>query len=224
MDCPLRHSYMSNATFARRSTTEKGAGVASRIRDYQITIGGVASPFDCWLILRGLRTMAVRLEGMCASAMKLAGVLENHNFVEWVRYPGLASHPQHAVAEAMLDLYGQMVTIKVKGDSDGAMAFVGAVLLAKRATSTGGTETLVQHQRSVEMEKVTDGGIVRISVGLEDVDDLIEDFERALWVAERVLNKGPDGDQESDYADAGNEGGGEQGDESSDDTAPFLEE
>ena len=72
------------------------------------------------------------------------------------------------------------------------MAFVGAVLLAKRATSTGGTETLVQHQRSIEMKKVTDGGVVRISVGLEDVDDIVEDFERALWVAERVLEEGPE--------------------------------
>ena len=75
-----------------------------------------------------------------------------------------------------MDMFGQMVTWCIKGESDAAMAFVGAITLARRATSTGGTETLVQHQRSIEMEKITPGGIIRVSVGLENADDLIDDF------------------------------------------------
>ena len=116
------HSDVVAGAVVCNETSQKGRGVSSRIRDYQITIGGVASPFDCWLVLRGLRTMAARLEVMCASAMKLAQTLEDQNFVEWVRYPGLRSHPQYDVAKRQLDLKGQMVTIKVKGGSDGGKA------------------------------------------------------------------------------------------------------
>ena len=181
------HSDALLGAVVTNGSTPLGKAMFPRVKDVQITMGGVASPFDSWLVLRGLRTMPVRLERMCDTSMKLATFLDNHPLVEWVRYPGLASHPQHALAKTQMDLFGQMVTWSIVGGSEAAMAFVGAVSLARRATSTGGTETLVQHQRSIEMKKVTPGGIIRTSVGLEHPDDLIEDFDKALKCVANVL-------------------------------------
>ena len=181
------HSDALLGAVVTNGSTPLGKAVFPRVKDIQITMGGVASPFDSWLILRGLRTMPVRMERMCNTSMKLATFLENHPLAEWVRYPGLASHPQHLLAKTQMDLFGQMVTWCIVGGSEAAMAFVGAVSLARRATSTGGTETLVQHQRSVEMKKVTPGGIIRVSVGLEHPDDVIEDFDKALKCVAKVL-------------------------------------
>jgi hypothetical protein len=90
------------------------------------------------------------------------------------------------LAKRQRDLFGQILTFCIKGDSEAAMAFVGAVSLTRRATSTGGTETLVQHQRSVEQIKVTQGGVIRVSVGLEDAQDVIDDFSKALHCSKEV--------------------------------------
>lgn len=180
------HSDALAGAVVTNGSTPLGRVIAPTVKDMQVTLGAVASAFDSFLILRGLRTMPVRLERMCESSMKIAQFLENHPLVEWVRYPGLKSHPQHDLAKDQMDMFGQMVTWCIKGESDAAMAFVGAITLARRATSTGGTETLVQHQRSIEMEKITPGGIIRVSVGLENADDLIDDFSKALKCVEKV--------------------------------------
>jgi cystathionine gamma-synthase len=180
------HSDVLCGAVVTNGETRLGRKLFPRVRDWQICHGGVASPFDCWLVLRGLRTLPVRIERMCKTALRLATFLENHPSIEWVRHPGLESHPQHELAKKQMDMFGQICTFCIAGGSNAAMSFVGAVQLATRATSTGGTETLVQHQRSIEMVKVTPGGVIRVSVGLEDEDDLVEDFAMALLCAERV--------------------------------------
>ena len=102
----------------------------------------------------------------------------------------MKSRPQHDVAVRNLDKFGQMMTMKIRGGGNGAMAFYGAVRVARRVTRTGGAEALVKYQRSIEMVKVTHGGIVRISAGIEDEEDLLDDFSKALQVVERVVREG----------------------------------
>jgi cystathionine gamma-synthase len=196
------HSDVLAGAVVCNGDTAFGLAIEPLVRDFQITHGGVASPFDCWLILRGLRTMALRLERMCSTSVKIGTLLDAHPFVEWCRYPSLPSHPQYELAKRQMDLCGQMITFKIRGGSNAAMAFVGAVSLARRATSTGATETLVQHQRSVEMEKVTAGGIIRVSIGIEDAEDLLDDFNKALFVAQEVSKEnGPSSSPEGSGSD-----------------------
>jgi cystathionine gamma-synthase len=180
------HSDVLCGGVVANGATALGRQLFPRVRDWQICHGGVASPFDCFLVLRGLRTLPVRMERMCSTTLALATFLESHDSIEWVRYPGLESHPQHELAKRQMDLFGQILTFCIKGDSEAAMAFVGAVSLVRRATSTGGTETLVQHQRSVEQIKVTQGGVIRVSVGLENARDVIDDFSKALDCSKEV--------------------------------------
>eukprot|EP00549_Striatella_unipunctata_P019048 CAMPEP_0118694990 /NCGR_PEP_ID=MMETSP0800-20121206/12897_1 /TAXON_ID=210618 ORGANISM="Striatella unipunctata, Strain CCMP2910" /NCGR_SAMPLE_ID=MMETSP0800 /ASSEMBLY_ACC=CAM_ASM_000638 /LENGTH=637 /DNA_ID=CAMNT_0006593651 /DNA_START=270 /DNA_END=2183 /DNA_ORIENTATION=- len=180
------HSDVLCGAVITNGRTRLGKELLPIVKDWQTSHGGVASPFDCWLVLRGLRSFPVRMERMCQTTLALARFLEAHEVVDTVRHPGLESHPQHKLAKKQMDLFGQVFTFCIKGGSEAAMAFVGAVSLARRATSTGGTETLVQHQRSVEMVKVTHGGLIRVSVGLEDTQDLLDDFGRALECSKEV--------------------------------------
>ncbi len=128
------HSDALCGAVVTNGSTELGREITPTVKDMQVTLGGVASAFDSFLVLRGLRTMPVRLERMCETSMRVAQFLEDHSLVEWVRYPGLCSHPQHDLAKTQMDMFGQMVTWCIKGGSDAAMAFVGAVTLARRAT------------------------------------------------------------------------------------------
>jgi cystathionine beta-lyase/cystathionine gamma-synthase len=161
-----------------------------RMRDVAIDTGGTMNPFEAWLCLRGLMTLALRMDRHGATAMALAEMLEGHEKVERVRYPGLASHPQHAVAlRELRHGFGGMMAVEVAGGVEGGQRFCDALELAWVATSLGGTHTLVGHAASTthrQMDPVARraagiaDGLVRISVGIEDPEDILEDMARAL--------------------------------------------
>ena len=143
--------------------------------------GGVAAPFNSWLILRGLRSLSARLRVHCENARALAAFLEGHSRVEAVHYPGLASHPGHAIAARQMRDFGGMLSFRVKGGREAALAVCGKVNLLTVATSLGGTETLIEHRASSEGQgSPTPQNLLRVSVGLEHPDDLIEDLAQAL--------------------------------------------
>ncbi|HVD69558.1 MAG TPA: aminotransferase class I/II-fold pyridoxal phosphate-dependent enzyme [Actinomycetota bacterium] len=162
----------------------------ARLRDVAIDTGGTMNPFEAWLCLRGLMTLALRMDRHGATAMALAEMLEGHEKVERVRYPGLASHPQHAVAlKELRHGFGGMMAIEVAGGVEGGQRFCDALELAWVATSLGGTHTLVGHAASTthrQMDPVARraagiaDGLVRISVGIEDPEDILDDMARAL--------------------------------------------
>ena len=168
--------------------TKRGRVLGPALRGVQAEMGAVASPFDSWLTLRGLRTLYVRVQRQCETALLLANYLNDHDSVVAVHYPGLSSHPQHSVAMRQMKMgFGGVLSFELE-DETKAMAVAGALKLVQRATSLGGTETLVEHRASIEPAgRVTSPpGLLRISVGLEDADDLKNDFGRALSIAETV--------------------------------------
>ncbi len=152
-----------------------------RIRNLQASGGAVPSPFDCWLALRGIRTLPYRIRAQSESALKIAGFLQEHAKVEAVHYPGLKTHAGHDIAARQMSLYGGMLSFQVKGDQSEAMKVAAAVKLFTRATSLGGVESLIEHRASIEGATTrTPRNLLRISVGLEHPDDLIEDLHQAL--------------------------------------------
>ena len=157
-------------------------GLSEKIRIIQKLTGGVPSPFDCWLITRGIKTLPLRVKAQTESAIKLAKYLSQHPHIEAVHYPGLASHPQHEIAKRqMMGGFGAMLAVQIKGDAKNAMAVTGMLKLFTTATSLGGVESLIEHRKSVESpDSPTPDNLLRISVGLENIDDLIEDWEVAL--------------------------------------------
>ena len=146
------------------------------------TLGGaVMAPFNAWLTLRGLRTLSCRIERHCRNAAAVAEFLESHRAVERVRYPGLASHPQHALARRQMRDFGGMVSVELAGGRDAALALASRVRLFTNATSLGGVESLVEHRASIEGEHATSPpGLLRLSVGVEHADDLVADLAQAL--------------------------------------------
>lgn len=153
----------------------------ARIRMLQSTTGAVASPFDCWLIHRGLASLPCRIRQHTRNASAVADFLAAHPRVEAVHYPGLSSHPGHEIASRQMKLYGGMVSVQVRGSAQDALAFTGRLNLFTRATSLGGVESLVEHRKSIEgPESPTPDNLLRLSVGLEDADDLIQDLRSAL--------------------------------------------
>ncbi|HEY9530219.1 MAG TPA: PLP-dependent aspartate aminotransferase family protein [Burkholderiales bacterium] len=166
----------------------------ARLAFLQNAIGSVPSPFDCFLTLRGIKTLAVRMERHCGNAMHVAAFLEKHPKVERVIYPGLASHPQHLLAaEQMQRRYGGMVTAVLKGGKEGAMSasrrFLERCKLFTLAESLGGVESLIEHPaimthaslpEDVRANLGIDEGLVRLSVGIENVHDLIAELDHAL--------------------------------------------
>ncbi len=154
---------------------------AARLRTLQALGGAVPSAFDCWLLMRGIRSLPCRMRGHCENASAVAEFLVAHDAVEAVHYPGLASDPGHSVAARQMTAFGGMVSVRVKGGAEAALAVVRRVRLFIRATSLGGTESLIEHRASVEgPESRTPPGLLRLSIGLEHADDLIEDLEQAL--------------------------------------------
>jgi cystathionine beta-lyase/cystathionine gamma-synthase len=156
---------------------------------FAVLQGANASPFDALNGLRGLRTLAVRLRQQTETAQRLAEDLEGHPAVTQVRYPGLASHPQHELAKRQMLLPGGLLTFDVRGGLEAGRRFVESTAIAQLATSLGGPETLVTHPASTTHVNLTpdelaavdiDQGTVRVSVGLEHVDDVIADFRQAL--------------------------------------------
>jgi cystathionine gamma-synthase len=144
-------------------------------------LGGVASPFNSWLILRGLRTLAVRVKAQSENALAVARFLVGHSAVSAVHYPGLESHPGHALARRQMAGYGGMLSFHVRGGEPAALAVVARVKLFVRATSLGGTESLIEHRASSEGPgSKAPRDLVRLSVGLEHPDDLAADLAQAL--------------------------------------------
>jgi cystathionine gamma-synthase len=152
-----------------------------RIRTVQIHGGAVAAPFDCWLVLRGIRTLPYRMRGHCGNARKLAEFLVRHPQVEAVHYPGLPNHPGHAVAAKQMQDFGGMLSFQVRGGKGEALAVAARLRIITRATSLGGPDTLIEHRASIEPpDKGTPQNLLRLSVGLEHPDDLTADLAQAL--------------------------------------------
>jgi cystathionine gamma-synthase len=152
-----------------------------RIRDIQYSGGAVPSPFDCWLILRGMRTLPWRMRAHAGNAAKVADFLAKHRQVKLVHYPGLSSHPGHDIAAKQMSMFGGMLSFEAKGGRDVAMAVTVKTKIFTRATSLGGVESLIEHRASIEGPGTTSPeGLLRLSIGLENADDLIEDLDQAL--------------------------------------------
>jgi cystathionine gamma-synthase len=153
----------------------------ARLRTLQTLGGAVPSAFDCWLLMRGVRSLPWRMRGHCENAAAVAAFLAAHEAVEVVHYPGLDADPGHAVAARQMRGAGGMVSVQVKGGAPAALEVVRRVRLFTRATSLGGTESLIEHRASVEgPESRTPPGLLRLSIGLEHADDLLEDLDQAL--------------------------------------------
>lgn len=152
------------------------------LRHFQGTGGGVPSPFDCWLLLRSLATLPLRVRQQSANALDVARFLEGDRRVERVHYPGLERHPGHALAaRQMHDGYGAVVSFQVPGGATEALAVAGRVQLFTRATSLGGVESLIEHRASMEGPlSQTPPNLIRLSVGLEHPADLLADLAQAL--------------------------------------------
>lgn len=167
----------------------KDKTLGSKLKSMMVTMGCNMDPHQAYMVIRGIRTLGLRIERSQANAMKIAAYLENHPKVEWVMYPGLPSHPQHALAVKQMDGFGSMISFELKGGLKAGKILMDNVKVAILAVSLGGVETLIQHPASMTHSKVpaeaklkagiTDG-LVRYSVGIEDVDDLIGDLEQAL--------------------------------------------
>jgi cystathionine gamma-synthase len=163
--------------------TAKKSDFWNKIKNIQQTGGAVQSPFDSYLLLRSIKTLAYRMKGHCDNAKTLANYLISHPKIEAVFYPGLTHHPQHEIAKAQMKDFGGMLSVLVKGEASNARAFVNNVQLFAQATSLGGVESLIEHRASVEgPDTKTPQNLVRISVGLENIEDLIGDIEQALAI------------------------------------------
>ncbi len=160
-----------------------------RLWEFSLVMGGSLDPFAGWLLLRGLRTMPLRVEQSNRTALALARYLEQHAAVEKVFYPGLESHPQYALAERQMSGFGGMLSFELTGGFEAAERLVTRLELPVRAASLGSIETLIVHPAAMWKHSMTDEqlreagvskGLLRLSVGLEETDDLIEDLEQAL--------------------------------------------
>lgn len=156
--------------------------IAAKIKSIQLLNGAVPAPFDCWLIGRGIQTLHLRVSKQSENALKLASFFEKHSKIEQVNYPGLKSHPQHNLAiEQQHDGFGAMLSILIKGTEKEAFKISTKLKYFTTATSLGGVESLVEHRKSVEgPDSLTPSNLIRISVGIEHIDDLIADWEQAL--------------------------------------------
>ena len=155
---------------------------SARLKRVQVLMGATQNPLDCYLLARGLKTLPLRMREHSASALALAQRLEKHSAIEQVHYPGLTSHPQHALARRQMPHgFSGMISIQVKGDQANARRVASELKLFQQATSLGGVESLVEHRRSIEgPDSKTPGNLLRLSIGLEHIDDLWEDLDRGL--------------------------------------------
>jgi cystathionine gamma-lyase len=160
--------------------------IAERIAFLQNALGGVPGPLDSWLVLRGLKTLAIRMREHSANARRIAEWLAAQPGVERVRYPGLPSHPQHELAKAQMDDFGGMISFELAGSEEDARHVLGATKIWRLAESLGGVESLIEHPGLMTHASLADspfavpGNLIRLSVGIESVDDLIADLEQAL--------------------------------------------
>jgi len=163
--------------------------LAERLRFLHNAVGSIASPFDSFLALRGLKTLALRMERHCTNALKIARRLEAHPKIARVIYPGLESHPQHALARKQMAGFGGIITATLKGDLSATRRFLERTQLFTLAESLGGVESLIEHPAIMTHASIPEDqrallgisdSLVRLSVGVEDADDLIADLDRAL--------------------------------------------
>jgi methionine-gamma-lyase len=167
----------------------KDAELLGKIAHAHHYLGVNMDPHQAWLVLRGLKTLSLRMRESERNAQRVAEFLEQHPKVEWVRYPGLKSHPQHELATSQMDGYGGLISFEVKGGLEAGVRLLDNVNLMTLAVSLGGIETLIQHPGSMthaaipreeRLEAGITDGLVRVSIGCEDVEDLLADFEQAL--------------------------------------------
>ena len=155
--------------------------LVEKVEHVRTVLGATASPFSSWLVLRGLRTLAVRARFQSESALAVARALEGHPAVSKVNYPGLPSHPGHETARRQMSAFGSMISFHAAAGREAAIAAVGRARLFTRATSLGGVESLIEHRATSEGEASTaPPDLVRLSIGLEHPDDLFADLDRAL--------------------------------------------
>ncbi|MBN2236523.1 MAG: PLP-dependent transferase [Bacteroidales bacterium] len=159
------------------------------LKPVMMNIGCNMDPHQAWLTRRGLKTLAIRIERAQENAIKVADFLENHPKVEWVRYPGLKSHPQYQLGLEQMEGPGTMISFEVKGGLVSGKTVMNSVKMALLAVSLGGIETLIQHPASMTHSKLSDQkqleggitkGLIRLAVGIEDVEDIIADLDQAL--------------------------------------------
>jgi cystathionine gamma-synthase len=161
--------------FARRE------GLFERVAHRRHVTGNILAPFSAWLTLRGCRSLPARMAWHCRNARLVAEFLAAQPQVAAVHWPGLPAHPNHAVAARQMKDFGAMLSLRIEGGREAALKFAGGLKLIHNATSLGGCETLIEHRASVEGEHpVSPQDLLRVSVGLEHPDDLIEDFRQAL--------------------------------------------
>jgi cystathionine gamma-synthase len=172
------HSDVIGGVVVARAESE----LTQRLAVIQSTGGAIPSPFDCWLALRGLRTMPLRVRAQSATALQVARFLAEHPAVEACHYPGLPGHPQHALAvRQMHGGFGMLLSFQVTGGRDQAFAVKNRLTTITRATSLGGIESLIEHRASIEPATTrTPENLLRLSVGLESAADLIADLDAAL--------------------------------------------
>ncbi len=155
--------------------------LAGGVRERRTLGGAIAAPFNTWLTLRGIRSLAPRMEFHCRNAAALADFLERQPAIAQVNYPGLASHPGHAIAARQMRAFGGMLSVRCRGGRDAALHIASRLRIFTNATSLGGVESLVEHRHSVESAgSSTPDDLLRVSVGVEHIDDLIADWQQAL--------------------------------------------
>jgi len=165
------------------------AALGAKLRSIMVTLGCNMDPHQAYMVIRGIKTLGIRIERSQESAMKIARFLEAHPKIEWVKYPGLESHPQHQLAKTQMDGFGSMISFGVKGGFEAGKVLMDNVKVCILAVSLGGVETLIQHPASMTHSKVSaeaklvagiTDNLVRFSVGIEDVEDIIDDLGQAL--------------------------------------------
>ena len=163
--------------------------LANELLYLQNAVGSIMNPFDSFLLLRSLKTLPVRMERHCSNAFEIASYLESHQAIEKVIYPGLKSHPQHDIAKKQMREFGGMISIVLKGGLDSATKFLEKTKIFSLAESLGGVESLIEHPaimthasipKEVREEIGISDGLVRLSVGIEAIEDLIEDIDKSL--------------------------------------------
>ena len=183
---------MRDKLLARLDAVDMGRVIQrleEQVRFLQNAIGGILGPFDSFLALRGMKTLALRMERHCSNALRIAEWLETRSDVVRVIYPGLKSHPQHDLARRQMDAFGGMVSAVVDGGLERSRRFLESCRLFTLAESLGGVESLIEHPALMTHASIPpkqraaigiEDGLVRISVGIEHVDDLIADLDQAL--------------------------------------------